>query len=98
MYKILIKYISKVNAVYWKSHMITNENGEDIEFHTDDKEVLKEELIKLDELYGYENLRPIIDIPYTVSMAMPNESINVATPEEVTNLYNTAFTRVFGGV
>ena len=98
MYKILIKYMSKVGVIYWKSHMIVDENGDTVEFNTSSVDRLKEELKKLDETYGYDNLRVVIDVPYTVSMAMPNELINVATSEEVTDLYNMAFANVFGGV
>lgn len=98
MYKILIKYMSKVGVMYWKSHTMVDENGDMIEFNTNSVDILKEELKKLDETYGYDNLRVVIDVPYTVSMAMPNELINVATSEEVTDLYNMAFANVFGGV
>ena len=63
MYKILIKYSSKLNKVYWRNHLTDDES---IEFETDDLEVLKEEIKKLDKIYGYENIRIVNDLTYDV--------------------------------
>ena len=97
MYKILIKYTSTASKTFWQSHEVINEDGESVEFNTDNVDVLKEELDKLAKLYGYEGLRVVTDIAYTVTIGMPNDLIDVISVEEVNELYNTAFANVFGG-
>ena len=97
MYKILIKYTSTSSKVFWEPYMVVNKEGKSVEFDTDDAELLKEELHKLDKIYGYENLRAVMDVTYTVSINMPNDIISIASEEEVSNIYDTAFSNVFGG-
>lgn len=98
MYKILVKYTSTSNKIFWQSHMIINENGETVEFTTDDFEVLREEIKKLDSKYGHENLRVINDITYVVRIELFDDIENVSTvsSEDVGDIYSTAFNRVFG--
>lgn len=62
MYKILIKYNSNFKKVYWRSHLDNDSN----EFETDDLEVLKEEIKKLDRLYGFDNIRIVNDLTYEI--------------------------------
>ena len=77
--------------------MIEQEDGTLVDFETDDVETLKEEINKLDTIHGNENLRIVTDITYTVAIDMPNNLISVASSDEVSNIYNTAYTNVFGG-
>ena len=97
MYKILIKYSSKLNKIYWRSHLTDDES---IEFETDDLEVLKEEIKKLDKIYGYENIRIVNDLTYDVLInlnAINLEDAEIVTSEDVTNVFDTAYDKVFGG-
>ena len=98
MYKILIKYISKMNDIYWKSHMVTNEMGETVEFSTDDFEVLREEIRKLDAIHGHSGLRVINDVTYAIRVELFDDIENVSTvsSEDVRDIYATAFNRVYG--
>ena len=52
---------------------------------------------KLDKIYGNENLRAVVDVTYDITVNMPNELVSVVSPEEILDIYNTAFTNVFGG-
>lgn len=65
MYKILIKYDNKIKnnlwEVYGSSTTSTTGSTTSTEFETNDIEVLKEELIKLDKIVGFENIRVIED-------------------------------------
>ena len=98
MYKILIRYTSTLNKIFWQSHMVTNEDGEVVEFATDDFEVLREEIKKLNSEYGNEDLRVINDITYVVRIEVFDDIENVSTvsSEDVEALYSTAFDKVFG--
>ena len=79
MYKIMILYNNKNHL--WKQYgsttTTTTASGSTTEafteFETDDLEVLKEELIKLDAIYGHENIRPYKDLTttYTVEVEDP---------------------------
>ena len=97
MYKIWIKYTSANKKIFWQSYNMTDENGNIVEFETDSIEVLKNELNKLDKIYGNENLRAVVDVTYDITVNMPNELVSVVSPEEILDIYNTAFTNVFGG-
>ena len=97
MYKILIKYTSANKKIFWQSYNMTDENGNIVEFETDSIEVLKNELNKLDKIYGNENLRAVVDVTYDITVNMPNELVSVVSPEEILDIYNTAFTNVFKG-
>lgn len=97
MYKIFIKYTSTFNKIFWQSYMIEQEDGAFVEFETDNVEVLKEEVNKLDKIHGNENLRIVADVTYTVTIGIPDDAINIASSEDISDIYNTAYTNVFGG-
>lgn len=100
MYKILIKYISKSSKTFWYNHEVINENGESIEFETDNFEILKEEVNKLDKQIGYENLRIINDVTYSITVNIVDdlENVTVTTSEDIEDMYTTAFANIFGEV
>lgn len=67
MYKILIRYNDKHDI--WKVHStesrVCSAFGADTtctEYETDDIEELKKEVLRLDAIYGHENIRVIKDI------------------------------------
>lgn len=96
MYKILIKYNSTLKKVYWRNHVDDESN----DFETDDLEVLKEEIKKLDKIYGYDNIRIVNDLTYDVLInlnAINLDDAEIATSEDVSNVFNTAYNKVFGG-
>lgn len=71
MYKILIKYASKAKdlwEVYGTSTISTTGTVTFTEFETDDVEALKEEILTLDQEYGYENIRVIKDVSYVLNV------------------------------
>lgn len=78
MYKILIKYDSKVKnnlwEVYGSSTTSTTGSTTSTEFETNDIEVLKEELIKLDKIVGFENIRVIEDKTVTFSVDIDTDN------------------------
>lgn len=97
MYKILIKYNSNLKKVYWRSHLTDDKS---IEFETDDLETLKEEVKKLDRIYGFDNIRIVNDLTYDVLInlnAIDLGDAEIATSEDVTNVFDTAYDKVFGG-
>ena len=79
MYKILIKYNNKVKnnlwEVYGSSTTSTTGSTTSTEFETDNIEVLKEELIKLDKIVGFENIRVIEDKTVTFSVDVAADKI-----------------------
>ena len=77
--------------------MTTNEDGDTVEFSTSDMAVLKEEIRILDSKYGFENLRIINDIVYSINVDIFDdiENVEIVSPDDVTNLYNTAYNNVF---
>lgn len=74
MYKILIKYDNKIKnnlwEVYGSSTTSTTGSTTSTEFETDDIDVLKSELIKLDKEHGFDSVKVIkeIDVNYTVEV------------------------------
>lgn len=101
MYKILIKYTSTSKKTFWQNYEVYNEDGTSVEFSTDDLEVLKKEIKKLDCKYGHENIRIIYDITYNVlvefSEAVDLGNAVIATPTDVNDVFEAAFANVFGG-
>lgn len=96
MYKILIKYNSTLKKVYWRNHVDDESN----DFKTDDLEVLKEEIKKLDKIYGYDNIRIVNDLTYDVLInlnAIDLGNAEIATSEDVSNVFDTAYNKIFGG-
>lgn len=98
MYKILIKYTSTFKKIFWQSYEIVDKNGNIIEFSTDDFSVLKEEMNNLISKYGFENLRIINDVTYSINIDVVDdiENISISTSEDIDNIYKTAFINVFG--
>ena len=74
MYKILIKYpsdkITNLYQAYGNSTTSTTGSTSFTEFETDDIDVLKSELIKLDKEHGFDSVKVIkeIDVNYTVEV------------------------------
>lgn len=70
MYKILILYKAEHNL--WQQYGTTSSmsGGKSTftEFATDDIEILKSELLKLDSIYGFQNLRVITDVTVNYSV------------------------------
>ncbi len=99
MYGILIKYKSTSNKIFWYDYEVEQEGGTTTPFLTSDKALLEAEIAKLDQKIGFENLKIIDDISYAVGVEITEIDINnleIATPEDVENTYNTAFNEVFG--
>lgn len=79
MYKILIRYNTEHNL--WQQYGTTTSSsaiGSDAvisftEFETDDVEILKEELIKLDKKYGFENIKVYKDVTANYSVDITEE-------------------------
>ena len=101
MYKILIKYKSKLNKTYWQDYIIKNEDGISVEFGTDSLTELEAEIKKLDKTIGSENIRVISDISFEVitdvADSVDMENVTITTSEDVEDVFNTAFNKVFGG-
>ena len=97
MYKIFIKYTSTFNRTYWYAHEIINEEGQTMEFSTTDFEVLKSEINKLNKEIGYKDIRVIQDIDYDINVDVFDDIENVepVQPEDVANIYQTAFNKIF---
>lgn len=76
MYKILIKYSTDHNL--WKQYgTTTSSTASDTitfqEFQTDDVEILKAEIIKLDQQYGFENIKVYKDVTANYSVEITEE-------------------------
>ena len=78
MYKILIKYNEEHNL--WEQYGTTTSSTTDSdttttfqEFQTDDVETLKEEIIKLDKKYGFENIKIYKDVTANYSVEITEE-------------------------
>lgn len=81
MYKILIKYPNEKFPNLWESYGITTTSsiGSETsftEFETDDIEILKTEIAKLDSKYGHDSIRVIKDVSYEVQIAVSDTSNN----------------------
>ena len=99
MYGILIKYKSTTNKTFWYDYEIKQEDGTTIPFLTSDKVLLEAEITKLDKEIGFSNIKIIDDITYAVGVEITEidtSTIEIATMDDVTNTYNTAFNEVFG--
>lgn len=103
MYKILIKFQNKIGKNIWEAYgtSTTSTTGKvtNKEFETEDIDELRDKIKELDMSIGYENIRIIKDVTYEV-MVDVNEGIDVntiqlATSEDIKNIYNTAYNNVF---
>lgn len=98
MYKILIKYTSTFNKVYYRYHTIQQEDGTTVEYSSFNSDELKAELKKLDMIHGFENLRVVLDITSELDIIVAGEpQIDITTSEEIDDIYATAYNKIFGG-
>ena len=96
MYKILIKHnpnANKSDTTIWRMHGSTTTSTTATsfkEFETEDLEVLKEEVLAIDAIYGSENIKVVkeIDINYSVDVADPD----IATEDTTENNPSTGAT------
>ncbi len=100
MYKILIKYTSKLNKIYWRFYEKL-EDGTNIEFSTDSIDVLESEIQKIASKFGYDDIKIVKDFTYNIlvdiSEIIDLDEAEIATSEDVSNVFDTAFSKVFGG-
>ena len=93
-YKVLIKYTSKLQKVFYYFY-VDQDTGE--EFATADLDQLNATVKALDRIYGHENIRTVVDVEYNVNVLVNQDSIfEVVTDDEVMDIYNAAFNKVFG--
>ena len=101
MYKILIKYKSTINKTFWYEYTKTLEDGNTVVFETDSQIELEAEIKEISKEYGSENIRAISDITYDIIVDVADsvdmENVTVATPNDVSNVFSTAYEKVFGG-
>lgn len=98
MYKILIKYTSTFGKVYYRYYTIQQEDGTTVEYSSFDSDELKAELKKLDMIYGFENLRVVLDITSELDINVSGEpQVDTTTSEEIDEIYETAYNKIFGG-
>lgn len=111
MYKILLRHQNERNKhnTIWHSYgeeitttsMSKSSTNTFKEFETDDLKVLEDTIEKLNKQYGNDDIRVINDVTYEVMIKIA-ESVDlgnaeVATSEDVEDVFNTAFNKVFGG-
>ena len=101
MYRIMTKYKSVSNKTFWQDYTITLEDGTIVEFGTDNLKELETEIKKLDKTIGSENIRVISGISFEVitdvADSVDMENVTITTSEDVEDVFNTAFNKVFGG-
>lgn len=100
MYKIMIKHTTSSNSslaekmyeIYGSEVTSKNATGSTTTFtpfETDDKEVLKAELLKLDKIYGHENIVAYEEIELTYGVEIANEVVDdntsTDTPDDETD-------------
>lgn len=96
MYKILIKYTSILNKIFWESYTVEDEDGNIVEWSTIDFDELKEKVKILDKEIGFENIRVIYDLSYDVLVNIDSEpEVDIVTDEDIDNIYTIAYDEVF---
>lgn len=97
----MTKYKSVSNKTFWQDYTTTLEDGAIVEFGTDNLTELETEIKKLDKTIGSENIRVISDISFEVitdvADSVDMENVTITTSEDVEDVFNTAFNKVFGG-
>lgn len=87
MYKILIRYNDKHNL--WQSYgttiSSTTTSASFNEFETDDVEVLKSEILKLDAIYGHDNIRIVEDVTLKYSVDVISSKTNSTSGNNIDN-------------
>ena len=75
MYNILIKYndSKKLWQLYGTSSSTTSSEETFVPFETDNLENLKAEVIRLDAMYGHENIKVVKTIEYTVDVTISDD-------------------------
>lgn len=87
MYGILIKYKSTSNKTFWYDYEIENEDGTTTPFLTDDKLLLEAELKKLDGKFGFENIKIIDDVTYSIQFSVFENQGTSEPIQIVDNIY-----------
>ena len=87
MYGILIKYKSTSNKTFWYDYEIENEDGTTAPFLTDDKLLLEAELKKLDGKFGFENIKIIDDVTYSIQFSVFENQGTSEPIQIVDNIY-----------
>ena len=87
MYKILIRYNDKHNL--WQSYgttiSSTTTSTSFNEFETDDVEVLKSEILKLDAIYGHDNIRIVEDVTLKYGVDVISSKTNNTSGNNIDN-------------
>ena len=81
-YKILLRYDSKLKNLQecYGTTSITGSTTTFTEFETDDVDVLKKEIKKLDKQIGHENIRVITDVTYNVGITVDEIKVDATEP------------------
>lgn len=99
MYKIMIKYKSVQNKVYWFEHQETLFDGEIVNFETDSLDELKREIKSLSKKIGIENIKIISEIQYSsvidVEELQNSNNYEYMTSNDVINMFNNAYDNIF---
>ena len=76
MYNILIKHNDSKSLwqLYGTSSSTTSNEETFVPFETDDLEKLKAEVIRLDAMYGHENIKVVKNIEYTVDVTISDSN------------------------
>lgn len=76
MYNILIKYNDSKNLwqLYGTTTAVTSNTETFAPFETDNLENLKAEVIRLDAMYGHENIKVVKTIEYTVDITISDDN------------------------
>lgn len=86
MYQILIKYQNSKLNLWEESGTYTTQNDktEFYKFETDDLEILKKEILRLDAIYGSENIKVVktIDIELDVKIRQEENVDNEGTDNQ----------------
>ena len=92
VYKILIKHNSDKKNNLWQSYgsSVTTTSSSSTtttftEFSTEDIEVLKAEIVKLDAEYGHSNIRVVCDIELTYGVEIVSDEEDTTEPSEPTD-------------
>lgn len=78
--------------------MVEQEDGNLIEYSSQDTDEIRDELKKLDMVYGFENLRLIMDVNSDLNINVGDPQVDIATTEDIDDMYRTAFEKIFSEV
>lgn len=101
-YKILTKYTSVLKKDFYELYKVpvVGNSQELVDFETDNLEVLKTEIKKIDKSMGFDNIRIIADVTYDIGIKVNSIDISTEfiTDEELNEIYSKAYNNVFGKV